>query len=626
MSVSDLTASHVIGEGTFGCAHKPPMLCLDKQRRNKNDISKLMTTVNAIKELREFALIDSADKQKQFYLGKPKSCKPARILSNIQAISRCPSGKFEPIKIDDYSLLVMKYGGQDLEQFGDEVRTWRKTKEHVDAIELFWLEAIRLFYGLKVLHDNDILHHDIKQQNIVYNKATNRVNFIDFGFMEKKSRRIYAAKLSANWLGNKHHWSFPLEAVCWNKDDYMETANSGKSVSAYKAFSDSVANNCEYFFYSTLNFNYNKSERDTAAMRITKGAYKNILEFEPTDDAYEQFVSKSIDTVDTYGLGIALMFLLHRSKHLLDNDFFRKLGDLCMNMLHPRIFLRATSEQLLATYEDILTSSGLLEKHNKHIENHLIADKVSDEMKVAAEIANSTDMLSIPRMAAATAATEIVRECPAGKEFNPLTKRCVNLCKPGYVRNPSFKCVSGKRLAKTIKSSIQSIPKNTSVRSLHSLSLKMTKSMSPQKTKSRSPQKTKSRSPQKTRSLSLKMTKSRSPQKTRSMSLKMLRSMSPQKTRSLSLKKTRSIPKNINMDSLDSLSLKMTRSMSPQKTRSFPQQMTRSMSPQMPRSMSPERAKFLSPQRTISIPEYTNVGSLDQTFYPRNSVNMTSPN
>ena len=626
MSVSDLTASHVIGEGTFGCAHKPPMLCLDKQRRNKNDISKLMTTVNAIKELREFALIDAADKQKQFYLGKPKSCKPARILSNIQAISRCPSGKFEPIKIDDYSLLVMKYGGQDLEQFGDEVRTWRKTKEHVDAIELFWLEAIRLFYGVKVLHDNDILHHDIKQQNIVYNKATNRANFIDFGFMEKKSTRIYASKLSANWLGNKHHWSFPLEAVCWNKDDYMETANSGKSVSAYKAFSDSVANNCGYFFYSTLNFNYNKSERDNAAMRIAKGAYKNVLEFEPTDDAYVQFVSKSIDTVDTYGLGIALMFLLHRSKHLLDNDFFRKLGDLCMNMLHPRIFLRATSEQLLATYEDILTSSGLLEKHNKHIENHLIANNVTDEMKVAAEIANSSDMLSIPRMAAATAATEIVRECPVGKEFNPLTKRCVNLCKPGYVRNPSFKCVSGKRLAKTIKSSIQSIPKNTSVRSLHSLSLKMTKSMSPQKTRSMSLKKTKSRSPQKTKSRSPQKTKSRSPQKTRS--------LPPQKTRSLSLKKTRSIPKNINMDSLDSLSLKMTRSMSPQRTRSFPQQMTRSfpqqmtrsMSPQMPRSMSPERATFLSPQRTISIPEYTNVGSLDQTYYPRNSVNMTSPN
>ena len=64
----------------------------------------------------------------------------------------------------------MKYGGQDLEQFGEEVATWTKTKEHVDAIELFWLEVIRLFYGLKVLHDNNVVHHDIKQQNIVYDQ------------------------------------------------------------------------------------------------------------------------------------------------------------------------------------------------------------------------------------------------------------------------------------------------------------------------------------------------------------------------------------------------------------------------------------------------------------------------
>ena len=619
MSVSDFAASHVIGEGTFGCAHKPPMLCLDTQRRNKNDISKLMTTVNAIKELREFAFIDAADKQKQFYLGKPRECKPARILSNIQAISRCPSGRFEPIKMDDYSLLVMKYGGQDLEQFGDEVRTWTKTKEHVDAIELFWLEVVRLFYGLKVLHDNNVLHHDLKQQNIVYNKETNRVNFIDFGFMEKRSVRISTAKRSVNWLGNKHHWSFPLEAIYWNKNDYMTASTvKGKSKKAYREFAESVADNCGYFFRSVIHFNANTSKIDKVAEVGTRNAFRNVLEFEPTDEAYTQFVEKSIDSVDTYGLGIALMFVLHRSKHLLSDEFYKNVMNIGVNMLEGRVFLRSTPEQLLAQYEDILMTSGLLEKHNKHIENHLIANGVSTEMKVAAEIANTTDMLSIPRMTAATGATEIVRECPAGKEFNPLTKRCVNLCKPGYVRNPSFKCVSSKRLAKTIKSSIQSIPKNTSVRSLHSLSLKMTKSMSPQKTKSRSPQKTKSRSPQQTRSLSLKMlrslslkkTRSMSPQKTRSipkytnpysldsLSLKMTRSMSPQRTRSLSPQRTRSFPQQ------------MSKSLSPQRTRSFPQQMPNSMSPQMPNSMSPERATFLSPQRTISIPKYTNPDSL----------------
>ena len=80
------------------------MMCRDKTRRNENEISKLMTTANAIKELKEFALIDAADKRKQFYLGKPSECKPARILSNIRSMRKCPSGRFEPERIDDYSI------------------------------------------------------------------------------------------------------------------------------------------------------------------------------------------------------------------------------------------------------------------------------------------------------------------------------------------------------------------------------------------------------------------------------------------------------------------------------------------------------------------------------------------
>jgi len=445
MSAFDIDKpSDVIGEGTYGCAHRPPMKCQNEPPRNKNDISKLMTSVNAMKELKEFALIDAADKRKQFYLGKPSKCQPDRILSNIRSISKCPSGKFDPAKIDDYSLLVMAYGGQDLEQFGEEVRTWTKTKEHVDAIELFWLEAVRLFYGLKVLHDNNVVHHDLKQQNIVYDQATKRANLIDFGFMEKKSTRIYAAKLSASWLGNKHHWSFPLEAIYWNKDIYMASARRGKTESAYKVFAKSVAQNCGYFFISTLPVRFKKMHQNNAVKMMTTAAFQNVLLFEPTDEAYDRFIDKSIDTVDSYGLGIALIFLLQRSKHLLSDEFYKNLTDIIVDMLSPGVFLRSTPEQLLAKYEDILTTSGLLEKHNKHIENHLIADKVSAEMKVAAEIADSAAPAVVIAPALADAAmhnTEIVRDCPVGKEFNPLTKRCVNVCKTGQVRDPAFKCV-----------------------------------------------------------------------------------------------------------------------------------------------------------------------------------------
>jgi len=403
-----------------------------------------MTSANATKELKEFALIDFADKEKEFYLGKPRKCEVDRILSNIRSIRKCPSGKFDPMRMDDYSLLVMKYGGQDLELFGEEVMTWTKTKENVDAIELFWLEVVRLFYGLKVLHDNNVVHHDLKQQNIVYDKATNRANFIDFGFMEKKSTRIYAAKISASWLGNKHHWSFPLEAVYWNKDIYMAAASArGKSKKAYREFAESVQDNCQYFFTSVIHFNANTSKIDKVAAVGTRNAFSNVLEFEPTDESYDRFIDKSIDSVDTYGLGIALMFVLHRSKHLLSAEFYKNVMNIGVNMLEGRVFLRSTPEQLLAQYEDLLTTSGMLAKHNKHIENHLIANGVSTEMKVADAIADSSFMVHVETHDA-TKNKEIVRDCPVGKEFNPLTKRCVNVCAPGKVRNPDFKCAKDK--------------------------------------------------------------------------------------------------------------------------------------------------------------------------------------
>jgi len=42
------------------------------------------------------------------------------------------------------------------------------------------------------------------------------------------------------------------------------------------------------------------------------------------------------------------------------------------------------------------------------------------------------------------------KECPEGKELNPKTKRCVNECKSGFIRNEEFKCVKGQKITQTL--------------------------------------------------------------------------------------------------------------------------------------------------------------------------------
>ena len=46
--------SIVIGEGTYGCVHKPPLLCEGETVAENNKISKLMTTADATKEMKEY--------------------------------------------------------------------------------------------------------------------------------------------------------------------------------------------------------------------------------------------------------------------------------------------------------------------------------------------------------------------------------------------------------------------------------------------------------------------------------------------------------------------------------------------------------------------------------------------
>lgn len=453
--VSADMASNVIGEGTYGCVHKPPMKCNNKTRRNKDNVSKLMTDFNAEKEMREFKLIGLADKEKNVYLGKPKKCKVDRILGNIQSISKC-TGRFKAEDIDNYSLLMMKYGGQNLEQFGNEVVTWRKTPENRDKIELFWLECVRLFYGLKLFHDNDIVHHDLKHQNIVYDQTTNRINYIDFGFMTKKSRIINLAGKSRYEWGDNLHWSFPMENIYWNKHNYLLAINNVKQSGAanmdqmdmYKEFTSSLAQASGYFFTSIFPLKLPQTMRYNLINKTVRDSFENVIEFEKDD--YNRFIDKSIDTIDSYGVGFALLYVLNRSKHLLSIAFAAMLYDLfTIDMINPKVFLRQTPDQLLVKYENILAISGLLEKHKKHIENHLLTNKISPEMRIMNEIAD--EPIDISRMDFSDKNIELVRECPEGKEFNPLTKRCIKVCKTRYVRNPDFKCVLDKTQPKIRK-------------------------------------------------------------------------------------------------------------------------------------------------------------------------------
>jgi hypothetical protein len=221
-----------------------------------------------------------------------------------------------------------------------------------------------------------------------------------------------------------------------------------------------------YFYYS-LNPNINRGE-----YRIKRGVflndYKTFL-FNTIDTyEYDDFLEKSIDTIDSYGMGFTMMHWLIYAKPFLDNLLFDKLYVLYYQMITPDLLGRLRIEEARSQLEHILIESGLLEKHKKEIHDNIVIDhNKKPETKIKKLLANSTPDIKVnEKLVLSTPGKEPViklKDCPPEKERNPKTRRCVKRCKPGYTRNTDFKCVREMRNANIILSSSKTMKKRKSL-------------------------------------------------------------------------------------------------------------------------------------------------------------------
>ncbi len=354
----------VIGEGAYGCVHKPSLKCSktkDKiQYRNK--ISKILSKDDAIEEMNEYNIIANIDKNNGFFLGKPVMCSVKHTNENMNAISKCEKGYEFLKKIDDIQLLIMDYGGDNLDALSQEFSIMKKTKTNVNKVKQFLSKAHRLLLGIKFLNDNNIIHHDMKPQNIVYNKKDNHVNFIDFGFTTYKSDLKESSVKSKNTLANCH-WSYPLDIYYINHDKFMSFAKMSPN-EKNNNFNRMIHNlkigendKCTMAISIIMTYiceeNLNSSKKNKI-LELYMNDYKNMLLKEIVPDNYEKFLNKSLETMDLYGLGIAFFLVVNACKHLLPKELIYDLKNLCYYMTCFDLNKRYDTETAIYKYEEIL--------------------------------------------------------------------------------------------------------------------------------------------------------------------------------------------------------------------------------------------------------------------------------
>uniref|UniRef100_A0A6C0L7B2 Protein kinase domain-containing protein n=1 Tax=viral metagenome TaxID=1070528 RepID=A0A6C0L7B2_9ZZZZ len=463
--------AEVVGEGTYGCVHKPSLKCKNSPSISYiNKVSKLLKKKDAETEMHEYDKLVEADKKKEYYLGKPDDCNvDEKNAENLMAIKNCKIGADAFKKLSGFKLLVMNDGGINLEKYTKKMSEWPISEMSSELCEKFLLESLRLFHGLKVFEDYDLVHHDLKPQNIVYNETLNRTNFIDFGLMTSRKKITNEARKSTYDFA-LFHWSFPWEYEFINKKEFNNVVvfpeNQDEIIEEIheeiREKKGTYYENIKTFFYYAIDkySGVTKYQKDCQEYVDSYGrtVKKNMLEMK-----YEKFLEASVRTIDVFGLGLSLNYWLHVAKKFLPSTLTSELGVLYNKMISAELAFRPFISDALIEMEKILTKNGLLQKYNKKIINHMVVDSNEVEIKTPSIEHNVFDKIAKPNEALVRTdpgecpegmvkndkgkcvnikRTEIV--CPEDKERNPKTKRCVLKCKPGYIRNEDFRCIKVK--------------------------------------------------------------------------------------------------------------------------------------------------------------------------------------
>jgi serine/threonine protein kinase len=362
--------SEVIGEGTYGCVHKPSLKCKSKKVNYKDKISKLMLDEYAKTELKEYKTIDKIDPEQQIYLGKPMKCKVnLDNRENRFSIYKCKEGEKLLKEVYPLSLLIMEDGGINLAQYAKEIDLWKSSKGNREKIEKLWIEAYRILYGLYLFDKYGVVHHDLKPQNIVFDEDKNRMNFIDFGLMTDKKKIIQNSKKNKNGFAILH-WSFPLESSFYNQKDFnfYKSKPVMDKVEFYNRLAGNTVKDNDYI-KTFLYYSFRESPN------LLKRFYDDLQQFlvyEFKSLKYSDFIEQSLRTFDIYGVGISFIHLLQQCQGLIPDDTYDSLEELFYRMITPNLTTRITIEPLLDDYEVLLSKYGLLEKHHYYLSNHIL--------------------------------------------------------------------------------------------------------------------------------------------------------------------------------------------------------------------------------------------------------------
>jgi serine/threonine protein kinase len=220
----------VLASGGFGCVFSPALKCEDTKTREKDGVSKLMTTEHAVEEYEEItsikAKLDSIKNYEDYFLLKDITlCSPAKLAqTDLTAFdAKCSALKKTNItkknindNIQKLMTLNMPDGGIPVDDYINEAPDFRRFLAlHTHLVKL-------LKKGIVPMNEKHVYHCDIKDSNVLVKgeMASLKTRLIDWGLSTEYNPAGREA-FPKTWRNRPLQFNVPFSVIIFS-DSFVE--------------------------------------------------------------------------------------------------------------------------------------------------------------------------------------------------------------------------------------------------------------------------------------------------------------------------------------------------------------------------------------------------------------------
>ena len=378
-----MSVSTSIGEGSYGCILRPYITCDGKSSGDKKYISKFFFKKKSYEEelkLQEKIKEIGFDK-KGFTIKMKSSCKlnlEDKNNESVKELSRSSCGIYDR----EVFQIIFEFGGTDLKKLFKNNELISKLNKM--DMRKFLKKFVNIFKGLCELDSLNLIHFDIRPDNILYDFDTDKFFIIDFGLMKSKDT-IYSIGYIDDFYIDPHQ-SYPNEL---NILGFLNRSPSSSSKMDYehfnsKLFADYISSKMDMGFFNPhqnhirriteikeyIDNDINLNFKET--LEILKKDFKKDM----SNKSLNIFVKNVCDDIrgkiDVYMLGLVLYeFLINIVKNLSSNSSIQNIPleiyDLIKDMIKINPCDRITIQEAYKRFKSFSSPSLNIYQPPHHI-------------------------------------------------------------------------------------------------------------------------------------------------------------------------------------------------------------------------------------------------------------------